>query len=79
MAAAVGAHSIFTTRSSPSTTAGRSDGRTMAHGEFETTQWSVVLSAGDRCEPAGREALAKPRDDDWYPVVCRNRIGGYLA
>jgi len=40
------------------------------HGLFSTTQWSVVLAAGDSCDPASREALATLCGTYWYPVYA---------
>ena len=51
----------------------------MARGQFKTTRWSVVLSAGNRRGPGGTEALAKLCEDYWYPVYVFVRRSGRNA
>lgn len=48
----------------------------MGGGAFRTTRWSVVLSAGDRDDPGGQEALARLCEDYWYPVYVFVRRSG---
>ena len=47
--------------------------------DFHTTRWSVILSAGDRDEPSGREALAQLCQDYWHPVYVFIRRSGKSA
>lgn len=48
-----------------------------AGGRFETTQWSLVLAAGERGSPAAEEALARLCEQYWYPVFAFVRRKGY--
>jgi RNA polymerase sigma-70 factor (ECF subfamily) len=45
-------------------------------GEFATTEWSVVLRAGKRDDPAGHAALAALCERYWYPLYAyvRRRV-----
>jgi RNA polymerase sigma factor (sigma-70 family) len=45
---------------------------------FATTQWSVVLAAGDNCLPEARTALAQLCEAYWYPlyVFARRCVDG---
>jgi len=45
-------------------------------GLFSTTQWSVVLAAGDSRHPNAREALAALCKAYWYPVYAQIRFRG---
>jgi RNA polymerase sigma-70 factor (ECF subfamily) len=44
---------------------------------FETTQWSLVLAAGQRGSAAAEEALARLCSLYWYPVFAFVRRQGY--
>lgn len=44
---------------------------------FTTTQWSMVLYAGDSKHPSGREALETLCQGYWYPVYSYIRHRGY--
>jgi RNA polymerase sigma-70 factor (ECF subfamily) len=46
---------------------------------FDTTQWSLVLAAGDREHPAQREALATLCKDYWSPIYAYIRRLGHDA
>jgi RNA polymerase sigma-70 factor (ECF subfamily) len=46
---------------------------------FATTQWSLVLAAGDRGSPAAEEALASLCSVYWYPVFAFVRRRGYSS
>jgi RNA polymerase sigma-70 factor (ECF subfamily) len=46
-------------------------------GQFATTQWSLVLAAGERGSPAGQEALARLCAIYWRPVYAFVRRRGY--
>jgi RNA polymerase sigma-70 factor (ECF subfamily) len=46
-------------------------------GRFETTQWSLVLAAGQRGSAAADEALARLCALYWYPVFAFVRRKGY--
>jgi RNA polymerase sigma-70 factor (ECF subfamily) len=48
-------------------------------GRFETTQWSLVLAAGQRGSAAAEEALARLCSLYWYPVFAFVRRQGYRA
>ena len=48
-------------------------------GRFETTQWSLVLAAGQRGSPAAEEALARLCSLYWYPVFAFVRRQGYAV
>jgi len=50
-----------------------------AGGRFETTQWSLVLAAGQRGSAAAEEALARLCSLYWYPVFAFVRRQGYPA
>jgi RNA polymerase sigma-70 factor (ECF subfamily) len=50
-----------------------------AGGRFETTQWSLVLAAGQRGSAAAEEALARLCSLYWYPVFAFVRRQGYAA
>jgi RNA polymerase sigma factor (sigma-70 family) len=41
-----------------------------AGGRFSTTQWSLVLTAGDSQSPDSREALATLCEIYWYPIYA---------
>ncbi len=43
---------------------------------FETTQWSVVLAAGDTDSPGSREALGALCETYWYPLYAYARRRG---
>ena len=43
---------------------------------FETTQWSVVLAAGDTDSPGSREALEALCETYWYPLYAYVRRRG---
>lgn len=45
-------------------------------GKFETTNWSVVLAAGDTSVPGAREALEKLCRTYWYPLYAFVRYAG---
>ena len=46
-------------------------------GRFSTTEWSVVLAAGDSQAPDRREALASLCRTYWYPIYAHVRqLGG---
>jgi DNA-directed RNA polymerase specialized sigma24 family protein len=44
---------------------------------FPTTRWSQVLAAGDRAEPAARQALAELCGAYWYPIYAFIRRKGH--
>ncbi|HVR70339.1 MAG TPA: sigma-70 family RNA polymerase sigma factor [Vicinamibacteria bacterium] len=48
-----------------------------AGGRFETTQWSLVLAAGQRGSAAAEEALARLCSLYWYPVFAFVRRKGH--
>ncbi len=48
-----------------------------AGGRFETTQWSLVLAAGQRGSAAAEDALARLCSLYWYPVFAFVRRQGY--
>jgi RNA polymerase sigma-70 factor (ECF subfamily) len=48
-------------------------------GRFETTQWSLVLAAGQRGSAAAEEALARLCSLYWYPVFAFVRRQGHSA
>jgi RNA polymerase sigma-70 factor (ECF subfamily) len=50
-----------------------------AGGRFETTQWSLVLAAGQRGSAAAEEALARLCSLYWYPVFAFVRRRGHSA
>jgi DNA-directed RNA polymerase specialized sigma24 family protein len=50
-----------------------------AGGRFETTQWSLVLAAGQRGSAAAEDALARLCSLYWYPVFAFVRRQGYTA
>ena len=50
-----------------------------AGGRFETTQWSLVLAAGQRGSAAAEEALGRLCSLYWYPVFAFVRRRGYPA
>src|SRR6185295_4075355 len=50
-----------------------------AGGRFETTQWSLVLAAGQRGSAAAEDALARLCSRYWYPVFAFVRRQGYPA
>jgi RNA polymerase sigma factor (sigma-70 family) len=45
-------------------------------GRFATTQWSLVLAAGERGSPAGQEALSRLCTIYWHPVYAFVRRRG---
>ncbi len=50
-----------------------------AHDRFLTTQWSVVLAAGDQSSRESAEALATLCELYWYPLYAFVRRRGYDA
>jgi RNA polymerase sigma-70 factor (ECF subfamily) len=50
-----------------------------AGGRFETTEWSLVMAAGQRGSAAAEEALARLCSLYWYPVFAFVRRRGYSA
>jgi RNA polymerase sigma-70 factor (ECF subfamily) len=44
---------------------------------FETTQWSLVVAAGDSRQPGSRDALADLCQSYWYPLYAFLRRRGY--
>jgi len=50
--------------------------RRRAPGAFATTQWSLVVAAGDRDHPDAREALATLCADYWQPIYVFLRRQG---
>ena len=46
-------------------------------GRFQTTQWSLILEAGQQGNPQSRVALAQLCEKYWYPLYCyaRSRTG----
>jgi len=46
---------------------------------FPSTQWSVVLAAGDGASPDAHDALAKLCQKYWYPLYCFVRRQGFRA
>jgi RNA polymerase sigma-70 factor (ECF subfamily) len=48
-----------------------------ARGRFATTQWSLVLAAGERGSAGAEEALARLCSLYWYPVFAFVRRQGY--
>jgi RNA polymerase sigma-70 factor (ECF subfamily) len=46
---------------------------------FATTQWSLVVAAGDRRRPEADDALATLCERYWYPVYAFVRRRGYKA
>ncbi len=50
-----------------------------AGGRFETTQWSLVLAAGQRGSAGAEEALARLCSLYWYPVFAFVRRQGHPA
>jgi RNA polymerase sigma-70 factor (ECF subfamily) len=55
------------------------DGRKTSQGVRleSTTQWSLVLAAGDQLNPDSREALATLCQIYWYPVYAQVRHAGH--
>jgi RNA polymerase sigma-70 factor (ECF subfamily) len=49
-----------------------------AAGEFTTTHWSVVLSAGDAESPLALEALEQLCQSYWYPLYVYVRRQGFM-
>jgi RNA polymerase sigma-70 factor (ECF subfamily) len=47
-----------------------------AGGRFETTQWSLVVAAGQRGSAAAEDALARLCSLYWYPVFAFVRRQG---
>jgi RNA polymerase sigma factor (sigma-70 family) len=47
--------------------------------DFNTTRWSVIVSAGDRTNPKNEEALAHLCTRYWYPIYAYARRKGYDA
>jgi RNA polymerase sigma-70 factor (ECF subfamily) len=45
-------------------------------GRFETTQWSLVVAAGQRGSAAAEDALARLCSLYWYPVFAFVRRQG---
>lgn len=50
-----------------------------AQGRFATTQWSLVLAAGERGSAEGEEALARLCSLYWYPVFAFVRRQGHAT
>jgi RNA polymerase sigma-70 factor (ECF subfamily) len=50
-----------------------------ANREFDTTQWSLVLSAGERQDATAEAALAVLCERYWYPLYAFVRRRGYDA
>lgn len=48
-------------------------------GRFATTRWTIVLSARDRHDPSGREAMEALCRAYWYPLYAYVRRSGYSA
>ena len=48
-------------------------------GRFATTEWSLVLAAGDGRAPDSRKALASLCETYWYPVYAQIRFRGWDA
>ena len=46
-------------------------------GRFPTTQWNLVLIAGEGCSPESQEALATLCGTYWYPLYAFVRRQGY--
>ena len=46
---------------------------------FQTTRWSVIVSAADRTNPKNEEALAQLCAHYWYPIYAFARRSGYDA
>ena len=46
-------------------------------GQFYTTHWSVVLTAGDKAVPEARDALEKLCRTYWYPLYAYVRRRGH--
>jgi hypothetical protein len=44
---------------------------------FPTTRWSQVVAAGDRADPAARDALAELCGAYWYPICAFIRRKGH--
>jgi RNA polymerase sigma factor (sigma-70 family) len=49
---------------------GESDRPNRSGGRFTSTQWSLVLAAGDSQDPNSREALATLCETYWYPIYA---------
>jgi len=45
-------------------------------GLFSTTQWSLIVAAGDSRHPDARDALAALCEVYWYPVYAQIRFRG---
>ena len=50
---------------------------TSSNAPFPTTRWSQVVAAGDRADPAAREALAELCAAYWYPLYAFVRRKGH--
>jgi DNA-directed RNA polymerase specialized sigma24 family protein len=50
---------------------------TSSNARFPTTRWSQVVAAGDRADPAAREALAELCSAYWYPLYAFVRRKGH--
>jgi RNA polymerase sigma-70 factor (ECF subfamily) len=50
---------------------------TSSNAAFPTTRWSQVVAAGDRADPAAREALAELCSAYWYPLYAFVRRKGH--
>jgi RNA polymerase sigma factor (sigma-70 family) len=50
-----------------------------SNARFPTTRWSQVVAAGDRADPAAREALAELCAAYWYPLYAFVRRKGHPA
>lgn len=48
-------------------------------GQFATTHWSIVLSAGQSGSPEAGAALARLCEDYWFPLYAFVRRDGYSA
>ena len=50
-----------------------------SHAAFATTQWSVVLAAGDSTSPESQEALGKLCRAYWFPLYAYLRRRGHTS
>ena len=57
----------------------RSSGRSNQQANFATTQWSVVVAAGDRSSSVSREALEQLCRTYWFPLYAFVRRRGYSS
>jgi RNA polymerase sigma-70 factor (ECF subfamily) len=54
-------------------------GRAAENRQFATTQWSIVLAAGDAGRDDARDALTQLCESYWYPLYAYVRRRGYSA